>query len=73
MVLTDIIDFEAEKQRLSKEINKLEKEFSSFKAKLDNPAYIANAPEEVVEETQEKARGAQSKIDKLQRSLSLLG
>ncbi len=73
LILADVIDFEAEKQRLSKEIGKLEKEFSGFKAKLNNPDYIANAPEEVVEETQEKAKGTESKIEKLQRSLSLLG
>jgi valyl-tRNA synthetase len=73
LLLTDIIDFETEKQRLSKEIGKLGKELTGFNAKLDNPAYLANAPEDVVEETKEKALGIVSKIEKLKSALSLLG
>jgi valyl-tRNA synthetase len=46
--LKGIIDLEAEKARLSKQIEKLEKELQSVKKKLDNPHFLANAKPEVV-------------------------
>jgi len=39
---------EAEKARLSKQVEKLEKELQSVKKKLDNPHFLANAKPEVV-------------------------
>jgi len=47
--LKGIIDLEAEKARLSKQIEKLEKELQNVKKKLDNPSFLANAKTEVVE------------------------
>jgi valyl-tRNA synthetase len=46
--LKGIIDLEAEKARLSKQVEKLEKELQSVKKKLDNPHFLANAKPEVV-------------------------
>ncbi len=48
--LADVIDVEAEKVRLTKTIEKLEKELNGIKAKLANEKFIANAPEAVVAE-----------------------
>lgn len=48
--LADIIDVNAEKQRLSKSIEKLEKELSGINAKLANEKFLANAPEIVIAE-----------------------
>ncbi|HOD60205.1 MAG TPA: class I tRNA ligase family protein, partial [Candidatus Syntrophosphaera sp.] len=47
--LKGIIDLEAEKARLSKQIEKLEKEVQVIKKKLDNPHFLANAKPEIVE------------------------
>ena len=47
--LKGIIDLEAEKARLSKQIEKLEKEVQVIKNKLDNPHFLANAKPEIVE------------------------
>ncbi|MFK5998661.1 MAG: valine--tRNA ligase [Rhodobacterales bacterium] len=48
--LADVIDVEAEKARLTKGIEKLEKELNMIKGKLANEKFIANAPEAVVAE-----------------------
>ncbi|PIB23505.1 valine--tRNA ligase [Amylibacter kogurei] len=48
--LADIIDIAAEKARLSKSIEKLEKELNGIKGKLANEKFTANAPESVVAE-----------------------
>ena len=48
--LADVIDVEAEKARLTKTIEKLEKELNGIKGKLANEKFIANAPEAVVAE-----------------------
>ncbi len=48
--LADVIDVEAEKARLTKTIEKLEKELGGIKGKLSNEKFIANAPEAVVAE-----------------------
>ncbi len=48
--LADVIDVEAEKARLTKTIEKLEKELNMIKGKLANEKFVANAPEAVVTE-----------------------
>ena len=52
--LEGLIDVEAEKIRLAREITKLEQEQTRSEAKLANESFVARAPAEVVE--QEKAR-----------------
>ena len=52
--LEGILDFEEEKKRLEKKINKLEKDFSVLERKLKNEDFIKNAPAEVVEKDKEK-------------------
>ncbi|MFZ0100453.1 MAG: valine--tRNA ligase, partial [Gemmobacter sp.] len=49
--LEGIIDIAAEKARLGKSLEKLEKEISGLKARLGNPKFIESAKEEVVDET----------------------
>jgi valyl-tRNA synthetase len=57
--LEGLIDVEAEKIRLGKEIDKLSKEVTKCEAKLGNASFVDRAPAEVVE--QEKARLAEWK------------
>jgi valyl-tRNA synthetase len=52
--LEGLIDVEAERQRLSREIEKLSKEVVKCEAKLGNASFVDRAPPEVV--VQEKAR-----------------
>ena len=51
--LEDIIDLDEEKKRLSKSLDRLQKEISALKGRLQNSKFIESAPEEVILETQE--------------------
>ncbi len=51
--LADVIDIEAEKNRLIKANEKLTKEIASMEGRLNNPKFIKSAPPEVVNETRE--------------------
>ncbi len=67
------IDVAAEKERLSKEITRLQAEISKANSKLNNESFVARAPAAVVE--QEKARVAEfsTNAEKLQNQLAKLG
>ncbi len=66
------IDVAAEKERLGKEVARLEAEISKANAKLNNESFVARAPAEVV--AQEKARGAEfgANLEKLLSQLAKL-
>ena len=51
--LEGIIDVDEEKKRLRKSLDKLQKEISALKGRLQNSKFIESAPEEVILETQE--------------------
>ena len=51
--LADIIDVGAEKARVQKALEKLGKELGGLRGRLNNPSFVASAPEEVVEEARE--------------------
>ena len=52
--LEGLVDIEAEKARLDKELAKLKKEVMIFEKKLSNERFVANAPADVVEKEKEK-------------------
>ena len=66
------IDVAAEKERLGKEVARLEAEISKANAKLNNESFVARAPAEVV--AQEKARVAEfgTNLEKLLSQLAKL-
>jgi len=66
------IDIAAEKERLGKEITRLEGEINKAYGKLNNESFVARAPSAVVE--QEKSRVAEfsASLDKLQTQLAKL-
>jgi valyl-tRNA synthetase len=71
--LQGIIDFEAEKSRLAKEIATLKGDADKIEAKLRNADFVARAPEDVVEENRERREDALSRMEKLAAALARLG
>ncbi len=56
--LAELIDVDAERERLSKEVGKMQAEIDRFEKKLGNEKFVANAPPEVVEGEREKLAAA---------------
>ncbi|WP_421950339.1 valine--tRNA ligase [Pelagibacterium sp.] len=70
--LADLIDIGAERQRLSKDVKKLEGEIGGLEKKLGNEQFLAKAPEEVVEEQKERLGEARARREKLEQALATL-
>jgi valyl-tRNA synthetase len=52
--LSELIDFEKEKERLTKEKDKLESEIKRAEGKLKNKSFVEKAPEKIVNEEKDK-------------------
>ena len=70
--LADIIDVDAEKERLSKALAKIEKEAGGLRGRLNNPKFVASAPPEVVEEAQHNLSLRDGEIAQLSTALEKL-
>ena len=70
--IADIIDLDAERSRLRKEIDKLKGDLAKIDAQLGNAQFVANAPEDIVEEKKELKSEALSALDKLSFALKQL-
>ena len=70
--IAEVIDLEAEQNRLEREIAKQDKEIQRFEGKLGNQKFIANAPEEVVETERERLAEAKQAREKLEEARSRL-
>ena len=70
--MNELVDFEAEKARLSKELKDAEKDFEFFNRKLQNPGFMAKAPESEVEKTKASAAKVEEKIKMLKESIEKL-
>ena len=66
----DLVDFEAERARLNKELASAQKQLDGINAKLSNENFVAKAPAPVVEAQREAARKLNEKIAMLNDSLS---
>lgn len=67
--LAGLIDVEAERTRLSKEISKLEGGLKAVTAKLSNGKFVENAPEAVVAKEQEKQKQMTTTLSALQAKM----
>jgi valyl-tRNA synthetase len=70
--VAEFIDLAAEKARLAKEITGLAATAEQTRRKLDNPDFVARAPEEVVEENRERLAEAEAARERLQAALARL-
>lgn len=67
--LAGVIDLDAEKARLEKEIDKISKVAAKFEAKLGNERFVANAPVEIVQDQKAKLAEQQALKAKVQEAL----
>ncbi|MCF2670179.1 valine--tRNA ligase [Butyricicoccus pullicaecorum] len=72
MPMGELIDFEKERARLEKEKTKVQKDIDFVMKKLNNPGFVAKAPEAVVAQEREKVAKYQELMDKLNASLAAL-
>ncbi len=71
--LADVIDVAEEKSRLDKTLGKLQKEIGGLKGRLNNPKFVASAPDEVVVEARENLEARTAEAAKLQAALDEIG
>jgi valyl-tRNA synthetase len=70
--LKGVIDLSVEKARLDKELAKAEADIKRVDAKLSNEKFVANAPEEIVEEEKEKREAAVARKARIVEALERL-
>ena len=70
--LVGLIDFAAERSRLTKEIAKTENDIEKTQAKLSNADFVRRAPEAIVEENRERLVDWGARVEKLRVALDRL-
>lgn len=70
--LADLIDVDEEKARLEKAMGKLAKDLGGLRGRLNNPKFVASAPEEVVAENRELLVQKEEEEAKLKAALARL-
>jgi valyl-tRNA synthetase len=71
--LSGLIDVESERARLSKEMEKVQREIKGLEGKLSNASFVERAPKEVVEENRRRLAEYQDQSAKLKAALERLG
>ncbi len=71
--LEGLIDFEAEKARLRKELAKIEAEIAKIEQKLTNPNFTQKVPAHVLEEHKQRLAEWHGKLDHVKAALAALG
>ncbi|MCZ6674168.1 MAG: valine--tRNA ligase, partial [Verrucomicrobia bacterium] len=69
----DSVDVDAEKDRLQKELLKLQKAITAGESKLKNEKFMSNAPANIVEGAKAQLAESVAKKDELEKLLSRLG
>ncbi|MEC9347847.1 MAG: valine--tRNA ligase [Pseudomonadota bacterium] len=70
--LADVIDIDAERKRLAREVDKLDGEIARIEKKLSNESFVSRAPEHVVEQERERKEEATAARTKLGAALKRL-
>ncbi|MBE6773133.1 MAG: valine--tRNA ligase [Ruminococcaceae bacterium] len=69
----DLVDFEAERKRLLKDREAAEKKLAQINGKLNNPGFLAKAPQNVIDGQKADAEKLTEKIKMIDESLAALG
>ncbi|NOX38184.1 MAG: valine--tRNA ligase [Calditrichaeota bacterium] len=70
--LEGLIDLDKERQRLEKEIGRLEQQVMGLQKKLSNEDFLQKAPAQVVQQEKEKMKNLSEKLTKLRANLKRL-
>lgn len=71
--LEGVIDLQEQINRIKKDLDKTEKDYKKYEAKLNNENFMKNAPEEVREEVQTNERELREKMIALKENLAQFG
>ena len=69
----DLVDFEAERKRLEKELAQAQDKLDFINKKLSNPGFVNKAPEKVVAQNKADAAKLEEKIANIKNSIDTLG
>ena len=72
MELEGVIDVDEEIERLQDEKEDVEDYLGVVRKKLDNPQFVENAPEDVVQKERDKEERLRGKLDKIEQNLRAL-
>ena len=70
LLLSGLVDLAEERKKLQKQIDKLSKELNGIERKLSNQKFLAKAPEKIVKKEKEKYDEVKTKLDKTKEILS---
>ena len=68
--LADVIDLDQERQRLKKELSKVEGDIAKIEKKLGNPQFLERAPADVIEEQRTRRAELERNREKLEAALA---
>jgi len=71
--MASMVDLEAERKRLQKEIEETQVEVSRLEARLKDKAFLSKAPPAVVDKERQKLATGKDKLKRLRQSLNKLG
>ncbi len=71
--LAGLIDIDAEKARITKQVKKLEGEITGLEKKLANENFTSRAPADVVNQEAERLEGLRHKLERADANLTALG
>jgi valyl-tRNA synthetase len=71
--LDGVIDFDSEKKRLAKELDRIAKDMSVIDGRMNNAAFVAKAPPDVLEESRERKAELEGMKAKMDEALKRLG
>ena len=70
--LSGLVDFDAERARLRKQLDALEKDVAKLQKKLSNPGYLAKAKPEIIAKDQAKFEESQAQLSMVRQQLEEL-
>ncbi len=71
-IMSGLVDFQAERERLERELGSIDKDVAKFEKKLSNPGFLAKAAKEIIEKDTAKLAALKEKQTKLKEQIEEL-